>query len=525
MQRFSSILPSAVFCAILASQSDFVPLWDAWVYAECAARAALAPTELHSFSCAGHLSHAYMALLALPTFFDKAQQMWHLLLVNATLGCVAIHSTISIGARMLPDRAYEWDVALVGLLVGVHPQLLASAVFINVDFGVYAFGMATLAALLQRRYVSAAVAGSLLVFSKETGIAVYAFFVASYLWLRSGRTGLVPKIPKSHAWRLSALIIPGLALLTAYCLFPDERSSWLKSVTAREWVNALTSFDWREPRERALWAALFVMQFGWVMCSTVAIALGFWLVRLTAGKATRPLRGIDSGAVVTVTVATLLCTIVLTRPQTYVNTRYFGILYALFSLVFLVALAHFVESSLLRRVLLAGCVVLFALSSFRTIDPVSKRLYGTFEFGAHQMLRMTAVSKECCGSGVDQLAYNLEFVHFHQLLNAAMRDFKPTDARPVVVADQMAWNLADSLDTASFARTMPKLQGPSRTLADLFGWSRVLQRRPREILFLALPNADNRSAQAELMRWYNVAVPRRYERSGYEIRGLWLSRR
>lgn len=524
MLRFFVILPYAIFCGILLCQTDFVPLWDAWVYAECAARAAHAPTELHNYSCAGHVSHAYIALLALPTLWGKQQQMWHLLLVNAALGCVAIHSTVRIATLMHPARTERWDVAWLGLLVSVHPQLLASAVFVNLDFAVYALGMACLAALLERRYFRAGLVGCVLAFSKETGVALYLILALCVLLLRAGPCRQSYG-SRSHAkWHPFALGLPVLALVVVYVFFPAERSDWAKTFTIGEWLSQLTHVRWREPHERAVWAALFVLQFGWLITTTVGLALlqPIWRFRC---RSTLIPHGMIRNNVAAVFLVALISTYTLTRAQTYVNTRYFGVLYALGALVFLTSTIVLIRSVPLRRAMLATCVALFAFSSFRTIDPLSKQLYGTFEFGEHRMLSMTSLSQECCGAGLDQLVYNLEFVQFHRLLDMATRDFRPSKARPIVVANPMAWNLAQQLEAHTFARAMPRRRGGSQALADLFGWSLVPPSRPQEILFLALPNADNRQAREELSRWYNHSTARRFERNGYEFLGLQLTRR
>lgn len=525
MSRPVSWLPYAVFLAILLCQADFVPLWDAWIYAECAADAARAPEQLRAYSCAGHLSHVYIALIALPSLLSGKQQMWHLLLVNAVLGCVGIRATMSIARSMYPAREHDWEVLLTGLMIAVHPQLLASAVFVNVDFAVYVFGMSTVATLLRRRYEWAAFAGCCLVLSKETGLGVYLIAVGCHAVLRLG----LPKHSGSRANRVRAtnwllLGAPVAALCLILYAFPNEHPRFVDQSTPREWLGQFLTIQFSSPHEHAAWAALGVLQFQWLLLGSLLAVTLHHVANWSLGRRIAIPIGMAPRAIATVAGIGLLSALALTRPQAYVNTRYFTIVYALIALLFVVAVV-FVQSVLLRRSILLGVTGLLALSAFRTIDPVSKALYGTFEFGDHPMLRMTSISKECCGAGIDQLAYNLEFVQYHRVLDAATRRLRPDRERLLVVETGMNAALAMELDPVTRQRTMPSPSSLRRSSADLFGLLRVVWPKPRELIFLALPNAGEAKIPKALRQWYDPVDVEFFEHDGYGMFGFLLKRR
>ncbi len=75
-----------------------------------------------------------------------------------------------------------------------------------------------------------------------------------------------------------------------------------------------------------------------------------------------------------------------------------------------------------------------AVPPARRIEPendrshLASRTYGTFAFGDHEMLRMTSITHECCGSGRDQLVYSPEFTNLERLMSDALESIVPGDS-------------------------------------------------------------------------------------------------
>ena len=168
-----------VFVAILRPELHYVPIWDGRVYANCAIEAAssgLGGLSMESLRCAGHPSQGYIIFLAASQLLSFAN-IAALHFTNVLLGLLALASIRVVLARVIPDPARVRQLDLLTLLCAVHPVLLSTLLQVNVDFGVYVFFYATLAALMSEWFWLATVGGLLLCFSKETGVLAYVLMV------------------------------------------------------------------------------------------------------------------------------------------------------------------------------------------------------------------------------------------------------------------------------------------------------------------------------------------------------------
>jgi hypothetical protein len=179
-------------------------------------------------------------------------------------------------------------------------------------------------------------------------------------------------------------------------------------------------------------------------------------------------------------------------------------------------------SARVRRWILASFALALLASTVRTVDPVSRALYGTFAFGSHDMLRMTRVTGECCGFGQDQLAYNLQFTAIQPLVDDAVADMAGPEPI-IVVPDSTVW-----LFTAWPAGWPRRGARPDAPLAVRPLDHRRLVRGtdvPDTAWYLAMPNGDNARAIRELSALYDFGEARRYERSGYALSAYRIVRR
>src|SRR4029077_13952844 len=115
----------------------------------------------------------------------------------------------------------------------------------------------------------------------------------------------------------------------------------------------------------------------------------------------------------------------LTRYETYLNVRYLLPIAALLILSFAVGFLILCARPFVRVVVLGFAFLLVLGSAFRTIDPVSRALWGTFPFGRHPLLALTSWNNECCGFSRDQLVYNLEYLQFDRIETLIFRDLRP----------------------------------------------------------------------------------------------------
>jgi hypothetical protein len=176
-----------------------------------------------------------------------------------------------------------------------------------------------------------------------------------------------------------------------------------------------------------------------------------------------------------------------------------------------------------RRTLLGTLTVLALVSTVRTIDPVSRWLWGTFRFGDRSMLLMTSVTRECCGAGQDQLAYSLEFTALSGLLGD-VTSAEVRDSIAIVVPPRVTWQLAGALDSASHRPTIAL----ERAFIPLVLGADTLTRvssLPRQAVYVGLPNGDVDKGKMLVDAWYDTGPPMFVRRGGYAVPYYRLARR
>ena len=207
----------------------------------------------------------------------------------------------------------------------------------------------------------------------------------------------------------------------------------------------------------------------------------------------------------------------LTRFLIFSNVRYLISASALLLVASYAALVRLSPKPRLRRLALGAYALMLAISAERTVDPISRRVWGTFAFGSHQMLRMTRRTGECCGIGRDQLVYSLEFARMHEVMDDALAALAPDSASLIVIPAGTSWYTIGPLDRRTHRRTLRREQ-TVEPLAVEHGEIMKAPVRPERFTFLALPNADVPRALTNLGLYYEWGAPRLFERSGYAIR-------
>jgi hypothetical protein len=450
-----------VFLAILWPELGYVPIWDGRVYADCAIQAATAGLSMESLRCAAHPSQGYAALLAL------SQLVWFgqiaaIHVTNAALGVLALASFRVVLARVFPDPALARQLDLVTFVCAVHPVLLSTLLQVNVDFGVYVFFFASLAALLSGRFAWGAVAGLFLCFSKETGVLAYAVMIGLDVLFRAFPG---PRAFSAFVRRAGAALRPMWVMALPVLLFGAHVLWWNAThkqgaVWKQGWQRATLDgfhfFDLSDAVFTSYAAGIFVLGFMWVVSALIVADLLQGGARMARRLPNRPVPGADSARLTYVSTLTLVLAYLLTAFRTWSNLRYFALLYPL---VLLLGYAAIVRLAIPRRVatgLLCATALLFVVSIYRSVDPVSRAIYGTFSTGEHDMYRMASITGEYSGPGRDELVYNLQFTGYHHVQNALFQALHATDSTAFATARIVRWNLWSPLDDQTRDRTLRK---------------------------------------------------------------------
>lgn len=444
-----------VVLTILWPERSYVPIWDGRVYADCAVNAAQRGLSMQSLRCAGHPSQGYAVFLALSQLV-RLGDVRLLFAVNALLGIGALLCIRLLLARLFPGGAFARSLDLVTLACAVHPVVLSTLLQVNIDFGVYVFFFAALAALAWRRYALVAIAGVLLCFSKETGALVYGVMIALWAlfeWVLPAESVMARTRRLLPLW---PTVVP-LALFALHVLtFTGARheSAIWKQGWQRGSLDGFVWFDFSEPVFRSYAAGILLLGFMWVVTAVITADLIVGGTRLVRRQSNREVPGADRRLLSYLIVLTALIAYLLTAFRTWSNLRYFALLYPLLVLLSYVSLVRLRVGSRVRNGMIAAVTLLFALATFRSVDPVSRVVYGTFSTGDREMYRMASITGEYHGPGRDQLVYNLEFTGYHAVQNTLFRQLRPTDSTAIATGREARWNIFSPLNAVTLRRTL-----------------------------------------------------------------------
>jgi hypothetical protein len=363
---------------------------------------------------------------------------------------------------------------------------------------------------LEGRRWTLALFGVLLIFSKEPGVLLYGAIVTVWMWRRAepmlspddatrvgiaallvlGLLGLIgheipsalfflaaagvaalgkrrprrPALPSLaglartvlHEW---PLIVP-VVLLLGYLLYYRLRPSALNDGNDAMWgggsgaIGMLFRGGLFDPSTQISLLLMFVIGFLWVPSVWILVDLAIGVVRHVRDQPARPLPGIDRSALAFIIAVLLADVWLLSRYVTYSNTRYYLPVFPLTLIAAYAALVRLRMPAFGREALLMAVTLLLAVSTVRTLDPVSRKIWGTFPFGDRSILSINSLTEECCGRARDQMAYNLEFTELATLQDMLYARLEPSDSSVLVLPRDADWYTVGALDGVTHRRTL-----------------------------------------------------------------------
>ena len=559
----------SVSALLLWSRRDYVPIFDGRIYADCVARVAANPGDVSGYRCAGHIAESYVAILVLAARIIPNTPV-ALLLANALLLVLGAAALWRLLRSAFPDEEHRVGRSLVIGAFLVHPILLAAVVQPGLDFGLLVFSLCALAAAVEGRRWTLVIFGVLLIFSKEPGVVLYGVIAAVWVWRRvsgllspddSMRLGIAaliflgflslishdtpsalfslaaagvvarrrrqPALPPGkglasailHEW---PLVIPVL-LLGGYMLYYSLRTSAAPASAAQPvvWggggmelvVMLLRGGIFDRPTSSGM-LLMFVVAFLWVPSLWMLVDLAVGSVRHARNLPARPLLGGDPSALAFIIVVLLADVWFLTRYVTYSNARYYLPVFPLTLIAAYAALVRLQVPALGREILLVAVTVLLGGSTVRMVDPVSRKIWGTFDVGDRSFLSITSFRRECCGHGRDQLAYNLEFTQFASLQDELYERLEPSDSTVLVLPEWGDWSTVGTLDAVTHHRTM-RSSGVVRPRVLMAPDTYDLQ--AQRAWYIELPFIRDTTYIPLIARRFDISEPCRVTHDGYSL--------
>jgi hypothetical protein len=502
---------------LLASRAGYVPIWDGRIYAECIMAAARPPFFLSELRCATHASQAYLAYMALVQRMAPASYL-PMLVANTVLLVVAAFGFARLAKLVFPSAALRLDRALLLAAFTLQPSILAAVVQPGLDLPLLPGFVWSAVFFIERRWVLLCLTGLWLAFSKETGVLLYGVMLASYgVWFLVTGTGTALSRLRA-VLRLAPLAAP-LAVFASYLVYratsapKAETVLWSASGTGGSLLH-----QFLVPRLDLYLinylAILLVLNFAWVATVWIGLDAFVGAVRTAHRLERREVPGAVPGLVGFLVLTSLAVAYALTRFATFGNSRYLIPAIGLLLVPFMASMLRLGLPVVARRAMLGGFATAMLVSTLRTVDPVSRALYTTFPVGGHRMLRMTRITRECCGAGRDQLVYSLEFTVLADLTSDAMAATAVDDSTLVVIPDLTAWDAIGRIDSLTRRRTLSVRRAFQPKELEFDSLLKVPVAFKRAV-FVGLPYGDVDSASRALRATYDVYDEQRLRRGGY----------
>jgi len=515
---------------VLATRLGYVPMWDGYEYASAINRAAAGGIRLEDLRLAGHASQAYAALVIAAQAVAPGHS-WPIVAVNALLLLITVAGVWRLSTLVFPAPDFSVERSLVTGAVAAQPALLAAVVQPGLDLPVVPAFVWTAVFLLGGRWAWAALTGLALTFTKETGVLLYAVLAAAIIIWRPRIALGVPGARTQAARRVMVLALPGV-VFALYLLYRA------RSAPAGEPVvwNAGTAMIGQSLMRQLLvprvdryvatsLALMFVLNFAWI--ATLGTAAGGLAAarriewgRPRSNRVARAFAG-EAGFIVLVLLGT---TLALSRFATYANARYVLVVAPVLSLLLCAALRAARAPRLARRFVLGLYALVSLASTVRTIDPVSRALFGTFAFGERDLLQLTSITHECCARGRDQLGYNLEFTTLAALMDDALAATEAGDSTLIVLPDSTNWHTIPLLDPRTSRRTVDSTTAVVPLVVEADSASLYRAARPTGV-YLALPNGPAERGLTLLASSFVIGPERRFTRGPYRLSAYRLTPR
>lgn len=493
--------------------SDNVPLWDAWRSIDIWIKEAVfSRFNLLNFENAGHPSFAYYLPISLLQYLDFGNQ-YYLHFTSTLMGTTMIIFFYKI-IRILFSQTEKIEIYLLTAIFAFFPIFLSNQLHIGPDYGVLVFFNIFLYFFLAKKVSLAIIAACFLMFTKEAGILLYGATLLSFSFTgmvmsKFSINSIIKQIKKNSIYLLPPIFF-GIRIL--YLLFIlHKKALWItinSPPNSAEFMPFPPVINQNVPLSYFL--GIFVLNFNWIL--TIFMVLGFIEVFFLKVKSSSfYLKHIFTALYLVF----ILSYILLTFIRTFTNVRYFLPLYGLMIILFYVGIRSIMKTNLVRHLSLLVVFLIFFMSNFNTFDTLSKKIWGTFRFGDHDLLKMTSITGECCGYGRDQLVYNLEYIYFSRLQDKFYEDVKLTSHDAIAYHPIDAPEIIGRIEVKNHRRTA-RIAGAFEPYVVTYLFP-SLTVKPDRIYYLAFPNVDNKETLGYYLTYYQVEKVTTYEEDGYAL--------
>jgi len=506
-----------LFSALSLTQWSFVPLYDGAAFFEyCFQQFALKPFNASSLMCFNHPALVPTTLFGLSQvlFFGE---VWPTLLISWLLGLSSILA-LWLSIKLLFPKA-KWPIAEAGaLLYAVNPSFVANTINPNLDFAVLIFSTWMFAALLSHRFGLCALCGVLMAMSKESGLLVYVVVIGLWTLL----------LLKQRSKQLLVLALP-LVVFGGYVLWRQQLLGNERVFhTGGNFWNILRVFlDFRifEPHMEVYSVTALGINFQWILTVSMLMVPIVFLSRLLFRKSVNGAKVSELRIGLFLGLLFLCLLYLLVRYRYWNNARYFLPLMPILILSAVGAWHFYFQNKWIKVTLMLVTGVLLGISNFKSVDPFARWYFGTFSFGAEEMLQMGCRGVNECSRGIgrDQLVYNLQFANLHYLVDQIFREI-PKDAS-ILVVPGAEFHFMKYRNAMNGGRTMYR---PDVIRTKIVTVPELVRRGqfPPELYALDFPNIYSLNIEDRILKKeipYEIVARNRAKKGKYELRYVKLA--
>lgn len=508
-RRYASSVPFlgliVIIGLLLATIIPFLgyyPTYDGIQYTGCIINAVKKyPFNPLNFRCYDH-PFGYTLLLGVTQYLDQGNVML-MYFVNLCISALSIVAVYKLMRLSLIEDSIVTPLFSAGIF-GLMPLYVVHILQINLDFALASLFVIFLYFLLSKQRWKAVIFASILVLTKETGIAAYICTILVYLYFfvllekESARSKVV-RLMDEWPLILPGIIMGGYIFLLLF-LLPEGGKLFFHQGGLPP--NLLIGLNFDNPSMRAFLAFIFVLNFNWILSGFILVFL--FVCPLRWESILQRVKGKYIGFFF---VLMLGITFIVTRlHQTFWIPRYVLMCYPILVVIFCLAIVPLFPKKPFRFAVLVSVLVLMYISNFRTIDPFSRKIFGTASVGT-KIILSTALSQM-------NFLYNLEGTDVVYALRKMLEDVPIERDHIFFVVDAAAPPLAEA------AKSLPSkaqfLRGTSRpeeiTPAGLSAMG-----NPEYIDYVDTPNSLGRENYEYLKSHYRLVSLKQYKYNGYVL--------
>jgi len=407
-------IPVFLFIILRSFFLDAIPRWDSAEYYQSLLNSIYNfDFSFSSFMFFNWFNHPSMGfgLFSAIFQFPNPDNIIMLNIGNMVLGIIAIISFYLICLYFFGKKR-KIEIVLLTILFALNPLFFAISTAFVPDFGVLVFFLAASVSFFYKKPILASFFFLLLIFSKEIGVYSYLLFILFYFLfviIKKLRT-----IKSSYLFDFLCIYIPGF-LYFIYCIYTRGKH-WGVSNTLTADGNCFFCFSFQPSHFIQNLNVMFILSFSWILSLVIILAFVKYLLnRSSSSPIKEQIKKDEFKSLVFVFLGFVIFFIFYVI---YIIPRY--LLFSVFFLIliFYYALLRLISNYRIRLIVLISVGVLLMIQNFNNIDPISSRVFGTFNFGNYQGLRI-GTEYFCDGQ-----IYNTQYVYIDRLINKFNVEFK-----------------------------------------------------------------------------------------------------